>query len=178
MGKGTAMSAPYTLIRSDRKTLSLEISPALELIVRAPRLLPDAEIQRFIAAHAGWIDLHIQKQRQRLEAHPEPSGEERAALIARAKEQLPPRVAYYARQMGLFPEAVTITGAKTRFGSCSDKNRICFSWRLMQYPPRAVDYVVVHELAHIRHKNHSRAFYELVASVLPDYKQRRELLRL
>ena len=58
--------------------------------------------------------------------------------------------------MGLTPAAVTITGARKRFGSCSASNRICYSWRLMQYPEAAVDYVVVHELAHIVHKDHSR----------------------
>ena len=74
-------------------------------------------------------------------------------------------------------EGITITGARKRFGSCSGKNRLSFSWRLMDYPPAAIDYVVVHELAHIRHHNHSPAFYELVASVLPDYKKRQALLR-
>lgn len=57
------------------------------------------------------------------------------------------------------------------------KNGLCFSWRLMQYPPEAVDYVVVHELAHIVHKNHGNAFYALIGSVLPDYPARRALLR-
>ena len=61
--------------------------------------------------------------------------------------------------------------------SCSGKNRLCFSWRLMDYPEEAIDYVVVHELAHIRHHNHSRDFYALVASILPDYKERQALLR-
>ena len=79
--------------------------------------------------------------------------------------------------MGLQPTGVTVTGARKRFGSCSGKDRICFSWRLMLYPPEAIDYVVVHELAHIRHKNHSKAFYDLVASVLPDYREREALLR-
>ena len=79
--------------------------------------------------------------------------------------------------MGLTPAGISITGAEKRFGSCSGKNRLCFSWRLMLYPPEAVDYVVVHELAHIRHKNHGRDFYALVASILPDYRQREALLR-
>ena len=79
--------------------------------------------------------------------------------------------------MGLTPAAVTITGARKRFGSCSASNRICYSWRLMQYPEEAVDYVVVHELAHILHKNHGKAFYACVEEVLPDWRERRRLLR-
>ena len=79
--------------------------------------------------------------------------------------------------MGLHPTGLRITSARTRFGSCSAKNSICFSWRLMQYPDAAVDYVVVHELAHIREKNHGRAFYALVEQFLPDWRERRALLK-
>ena len=78
--------------------------------------------------------------------------------------------------MGLEPTNIKITGAKARFGSCSSKNSLCFSWRLMMRPPEAVDCVVVHELAHIAQKNHGRTFYALMASVLPDYKERQKLL--
>ena len=67
--------------------------------------------------------------------------------------------------------------ARRRFGSCSAEGHICFSWRLMQYPPEAIDYVVVHELAHLKHMDHSDAFYALVAQYLPDHKARRALLR-
>ena len=83
----------------------------------------------------------------------------------------------YAGLMGLRPAGISITGARKRFGSCSAKNRICFSWRLMQYPEAAIDYVVVHELAHIRHKDHSPAFYDCIARILPDWQERRALLR-
>ena len=79
--------------------------------------------------------------------------------------------------MGLKPTSVKITSAKGRFGSCSAKNGLCFSWRLMAYPERAVRYVVVHELAHIAHHNHSPAFYALVEKYMPDYKERQKLLK-
>lgn len=97
--------------------------------------------------------------------------------IRLAREVLPEKVQYYSRIMGLFPTGIMITGARKRFGSCSGENRICFSWRLMMYPEEAIDYVVVHELAHIRHKNHSKAFYACVEEVLPDWKKRRNLLK-
>ena len=86
-------------------------------------------------------------------------------------------MAKYSEIMGLYPTGITITGAERRFGSCSGKNRICFSWRLMRYPEEAIDYVVVHELAHIRHKDHSKAFYACIEQVLPDWRERRKLLK-
>ena len=79
--------------------------------------------------------------------------------------------------MGLVPAGIKITSARTRFGSCSGKNSICFSWRLMLYPPEAIDYVIVHELAHIRHHDHSLAFYALIEQYLPDWKARMKLLK-
>ena len=86
-------------------------------------------------------------------------------------------MAHFAAILGVQPAGIRITSAKKRFGSCSGTDHLCFSWRLMLYPNEAVDYVVVHELAHIREKNHSPAFYNVVAAVLPDYKRRAALLR-
>jgi predicted metal-dependent hydrolase len=117
------------------------------------------------------------RQRLRRENHPEPDCEEKADCIRRAREYLPERVSFYSSLMGLQPAGITITGARTRFGSCSSKKRLSFSWRLMQYPDKAIDYVVVHELAHLRYMNHSKEFYELIEKFMPDYKQRRKLLK-
>lgn len=167
----------YKLIRSNRKTLSLEVTRDLEVILRAPRRCPKREIEAFAAAHSQWVEQKLTIQKQRRDAHPEPDEEEKKALIAAAKTYLPRRTAYYGQIMGLEPAGITITGARTRWGSCSPAGRLCFSWRLMQYPQEAVDYVVVHELAHLVHKNHGPAFYGLVASVLPDYRERRNLLK-
>ena len=100
-----------------------------------------------------------------------------AVLRQRAKEVLPGKVTHYAAIMGVVPTSVKITAAKSRFGSCSGKNGICFSLYLMQYPEEAIDYVVVHELAHIRHHDHSSAFYAEVAKVMPDYRARMKLLK-
>lgn len=169
--------AEYILKRSKRKTLAVEVTRAGEVIVRAPLRMPEREILRFLREQRQWVEAHITLQKQREAAHPTPNAEEEARLKALAKETIPPRVAHYGNIMGLIPTSVKITSAKTRFGSCSVKNRLCFSWRLMQYPPEAVDYVVVHELAHIVHKNHGNAFYALIRSVLPDYPARRALLR-
>ena len=167
----------YRLNRSERKTLSLEITSGLEVLVRAPWHVPIREIDRFVEKHGRWIAEKLEKRGALLEEQSEPSSEQIEELKRRARVHLPARVAYYGAIMGLSPSSVKITSARKRYGSCSYKNGLCFSYRLMLCPERAIDYVVVHELAHIVHKNHGRDFYALIASVLPDYKERIKLLK-
>ena len=169
----------YTLIRSSRRTLSLEIAPDLSVVVRAPFLCGKGRIDRFVEEHRDWIDRHraIAERRQQARLARRVSPEEEARLRRLAQEHLPQRVEAFARRMGVVPTGVRITSAQKRFGSCSGKDSLCFSWRLMQYPPEAVDYVVVHELAHIAHHDHSPAFWALVERYMPDYRRRQELLR-
>ena len=168
---------PYTVIRSARRTIGLEIRPDLSLVVRAPLFASERKIEQTVQKHRAWIDKTVQRMRQRQQNHPLPSPEREAQLRAEAKRLLPKLVDRYAAQLQLFPSGVRITGARTRFGSCSPKNSLCFSFHLMEYPPEAIEYVVVHELCHIRHKNHSAAFHALVGSVLPDHRARRALLK-
>ena len=167
----------YELRRSDRRSLSAEVKPDGSVIVHAPRLLPRSYIDRFVSENERRILSSVEKAKARAAAHPEPDERELARLRAEAKTYLPGRVAYFEKLMGLHPTAIRINAAKTRFGSCSAKNSLNFSCRLMQYPPDAIDYVVVHELAHIAHHDHSPAFYALIAKYLPDYKKREALLK-
>ena len=167
----------YQLIRSKRKTLAIEITRDARLVVRAPLHCSQARIQQFLAEKQDWITLHLQKMQQRKAAHPDPTPEEEAFLRQKARQLLPPLVERYAAQMGVQPTGITITGARTRFGSCSPKNRLSFSFRLMTYPMDAIEYVVVHELAHIVHKNHSAAFYARIEQILPDWRARNNLLK-
>ena len=149
----------YTLVRSNRKTLCVSITPEGEVVVRAPQRLASREIDRGVAVHAEWIAEHMEKVRLRAEKYPEPDEAERAALIERAKAVLPPLVEKHAKRMGVLPTGVKITGARRRS------------------PMEAIEYVVVHELAHIREKNHGPAFYAVVAAEMPDYKARAALLK-
>ena len=167
----------YRIVRSRRRTVALEVTRQGEVLVRAPLRMPQEDIGRFVAAHAGWLEKARARVAARQAAHPPLTEEETADLRRRAGEVLPRRTAYYAARMGVEPASVKITAARTRFGSCSGKNSICFSLYLMQYPEEAIDYVVVHELAHIRHHDHSPAFYAEVARVLPDYRERMALLK-
>ena len=165
------------IIRSNRRTLALEVTRDGEVLVRAPKAIPESVITRFVESHREWIERNLKKQLERKAATPELSLDEIARLKALAKCVLPKKVEYYGRVMGLSYQSVKITSAKTRFGSCSGKNSICFSYHLMRYPEEAVDYVVVHELAHTVHHDHSKKFWTLVAKYMPDYKQRQKLLK-
>ena len=167
----------YEIVRSRRRTVALEVTREGRVLVRAPLRMTQGEIDRFVAAHADWLEKTRAKVAARQAAHPPLTEAEIAALRQRAKEMLPGKVAHYAAIMGVVPTSVKITAAKSRFGSCSGKNGICFSLYLMQYPEEAIDYVVVHELAHIRHHDHSPAFYAEVAKVMPDYRARMKLLK-
>ena len=93
-----------------------------------------------------------------------------AGIISEAAE-------HYAKRSGLEYARVKITGARKRWGSCSAGGNLCFTWRLAMAPLEAVDYVAAHELAHIRHRDHSAAFWAEVERMLPDYKMRRKWLR-
>ena len=146
------------------------------MIVRAPYGVSNSEIEKFVSGLEDWINkkLLLQKKRQEKNLNADMHKDE---LLKQARLCLPPLVERYSALMGLRPASVKITSAKTRFGSCSGKNSICFSWRLMDYPEPAIDYVGVHELAHIAHKNHGPQFWALVERYLPDYRARRAMLR-
>ena len=167
----------YTVIRSRRRTLALEVTRQGTALVRAPLRASDADIARFVDSHRGWLEKHLAARQAYLSAHPEPSAAQTDAWRQQAKETLPPLVAHWAQRMGVQPAGITVTAARTRFGSCSGKNRLSFSLYLMAYPEAAIKYVVVHELAHIRHHDHSPAFYREVEAYLPDWRACRALLR-
>jgi len=167
----------YTLIRSDRKTISIQVKDGGNVIVRAPLRASQRSIDKFVLSKMDWIETVAQKQKDRAIKYPEPTVEEIKELKNHAKAYIPEKIEYYSRLMGLYPSEVKINSAKKRFGSCSAKNSINFSCLLMRYPHEAIDYVIVHELAHIKHKNHGREFYLLIESVLPDWRARSRLLK-
>ena len=167
------------IIYSKRKTLSLEVDADKGVIVRAPLRANKKDIERFVLSHKDWIEKAEIKVRQRALNRPEypESEEEIKKLKSLAAKIIPPKVEYYSALLGVKPAKIGYTRAKKRFGSCSGKNSINFSCFLMLYSDRAIDYVVVHELCHIKHKNHSAAFYEMIKSVMPYYKQREKELK-
>lgn len=167
----------YTVKRSKRRTVGLEITGDCEIIVRAPIKMSDSAIAEFVSQYRGWIDKKLPEAKKRAERNRAIDNSEENLRRA-AYETIPPLVERYSKLMELRPTSVKITSAQKRFGSCSGKNGLCFSWRLMAYPTEAVEYVIVHELAHIKHHNHSPAFYGLIEKYMPDYKTRQKLLKI
>lgn len=163
--------------RTKRKTVSLEVNQYSDVIIRAPLNFPEKEVVNIIEKHSSWLIKAIEKQRRRSKMYPEPSDAEIYELKKKSYEILPQKVKYFSDLTGLVPLEIKITGAKKRFGSCSSRNSICFSYLLMQYPEECIDYVVLHELAHIRYHNHSKDFYGLIEKYMPDYKERVKILK-
>lgn len=100
-----------------------------------------------------------------------------AWYFARAKALLVERTQYFAERMQVMPQKIIVKTQKRRWGSCDSANNIRYNWKVIMAAPELIDYLVVHELAHIRFKNHSKDFWGFVASVLPDYQNRRKKLR-
>ena len=168
------MEFVYRTVRSDRKTLAIEIKNDGSITVRAPRRCSDKVIEDFVLSKEKWINKHLSSLPAPM---PSFSDSELAEMRERTAMLVYPRVRYYSSLMGLTPTSVKITSAKTRFGSCSSKNALCFSLYLCLYPEEAIDYVVVHELAHIKHKNHGVLFHRTVEKYLPLAKEYRKLLK-
>jgi len=167
----------YTLIRSPRKTIAIYIRPGGVVEVRAPLRAPKKQIEQFVASKQAWIEDKQALIRSREQGKLTLSSGLEQQCRARASEILPERIANYANLMGLAPAQVKISGAKTRWGSCSSKGNLNFSWRLMLADDDVIDYVVVHELAHLREMNHSPRFWAIVAQAMPDYKLRQKRLK-
>lgn len=164
------------VIKSKRKTISLSVDDNLNAVVRAPYGVSNEKINDFVESNREWLMKATERKKAQLE-RTDLTEDEIINLIHLAKDVIPRRVEYYSEIMNLCPTGVKITKAKKRFGSCNGKNSLCFSCFLMKYPMEAVDYVVVHELAHIKHHNHSKDFYNLINQYMPDYKQREKLLK-
>ena len=169
------------VIRSARKSIGLEIKAGGEVFARIPARLSDRELKRFLQEHKGWIFDKLRLSRERKENRKSveaPRMEEMtAAEIARMKERFLERVRHYSGLMGITFGRITVRNQKTRWGSCSEKGNLNFNYLLYFLPKELLDYVVVHELAHRRHMNHSGEFWAEVGKYFPEYKECRKKLK-
>ena len=207
------------IIRSRRRTIALEVTPAATLIVRAPLRASISYIEDVIRQKSRWILRKQDQMKRRLPApcHEYTEGElflylgrsyplhivegETMAIersdklyvsrrlmphigielkrwyIEEARRELQTRCMWFSLQTGYIPAAIRITDARKRWGSCTHKGSINFSWRLVQAPPEIIDYVVVHELVHIGQPDHSKKFWRKVEEILPEYRVRRKWLQ-
>ena len=209
------------IVRSKRKTFSIEVERDGSLVVRAPMKASMKSITGMVRTKSRWI---ARKQHQALEKYGSIApkrfvkGERFLYLgnpyplmignatnppltfdnmnfllsdeyVAKARESfidwyrqqarsvISERVQRYSSPSDIRYGKLKITNAQKRWGSCSARGNLCFSWRLAMAPREVIDYVIVHELAHIEHKDHSRQFWDRVERVLPDYRSRRKWLK-
>ena len=167
---------PYRIIRSSRKTISLEISHEGKLLVRCPQHLSQKAIDAFLESKRSWIEAHRTPRLAAPKLPPLTYGEIQT-LADKALEDLPPRVAYFARKAGVTYGSVTIRNQRTRWGSCSSKGNLNFNCLLMLCPEEVRNYVVVHELCHRLEMNHSSRFWALVERILPGYRVQQQWLK-
>ena len=167
------MQISYEVIRSNRRTISLQIKPDGAVLVRCPLRLPEREVVAFVESKRAWLEKHLCRREwvERL------TKDEVAALAIRAKEDITARVERLAPLVGVSWERITIRSQRTRWGSCSGKGNLNFNCLLMLAPEQVRDYVVVHELCHRKEMNHSARFWALVERILPNYTLSRKWLK-
>jgi len=210
---------PAKIIRSRRRTISLEITKDAALIVRAPLRATDTRILDLVREKQDWIE----KKMAEIRSRPVPQkkefvngepflflgktycleilsgsdtgislgeklyvGERRMPeirnllqdwYVQKAKEILPARVAGYSAILDFRPKKIRISDTRRRWASCSTSGTLSFCWRLILAPPEVIDYVIVHELVHMRQPDHSPRFWEKVRSAMPDYEIHKAWLR-
>lgn len=174
------METNIQIIRSRRRTVSLEIKRDGQVLLRCPYGMSRAAIEEFLFQKEHWLRSHLESLKCKAkeeQPHKEIETERLKQLYETAKEQIPERVAYYAKRIGVDYGRITIRKQKTRWGSCSSRGNLNFNCLLMQAPVGILDYVIVHELCHRLEMNHSPKFWALVEKTLPDYKVRRKWLK-
>lgn len=209
----------YSLLRSRRKTISLEITPEGKMIVRAPLRCSEKEIQDFILRKQKWVEKVIAQQSKRIvlqipslleegtkipllgqwlpigwENQKKPSVGENLVLPVKwkgpllqkklirwlkseAETYLTHRTKVWSSHINVPFQTVTITHAKMRLGSCNHKKQIRYTWRIMMLPPSLSDYIILHELAHIKVHSHGEAFWKILREWIPDLEERKNLLK-
>lgn len=163
--------------RSKRKSATIKITADMQIVVFVPLYVSDNEIERLVISKSKWIDEHMLKvqstidERSKLEKI---TFEQVKELADQAVEYIPKRVKYYDEKENFVYNKITIKNLVSRWGSCSTKGNLNFNCLLMLTPDYVIDYIVVHELCHLREMNHSEKFWAEVEKIMPDY-QRAEL---
>ena len=146
-------------------------------MVHCPFSTTKEQIQMFVDEHRQWIGENLEQVKRRLTKRPVMTSEQVWKAKSLARMTLSAKVRFWAAKMGVTYGTISIRQQATRWGSCSSRGNLNFNWTLILTPEPLQDYVVVHELAHIRHHDHSPAFYREVEAYLPDWRARRALLR-
>jgi len=164
--------------------------------VTVPRWGSKREAEAFAGRERAWIEVQLRRvdadrearERERRTVNDQPDAarieragasiaDEQRALIVRAKHELPARLLALAALHGLAVSRISIRNQRWRWGSCSRNGHICLNWRLVTMPEMVRDYVLIHELMHLKRMDHSPRFWKLVADAFPPYQEARAWLR-
>ena len=170
---------PIQVIQSKRKTISIELKTD-RILVKAPQRMSKQEIYGFVMAKKDWIEKHVKIMQERFKSMENVlpyTAEEIKSLAEKAVAVIPQRVKHYAEIIGVDYGRITIRNQKTRWGSCSSKGNLNFNCLLILFPDDVINSVVVHELCHRKHMNHSAAFYAEVEKVFPEYRRCQKWLK-
>jgi predicted metal-dependent hydrolase len=176
-GSATEPFERYYVRHRRARRYVLRLDPDGRVRVTIPRGGSRREADAFAERQAEWIRRRLDAHRAEQAARPVLSGDEKRRLRTLAKDILPPRLRALAAQHELTISRVTIRDQRSRWGSCGRDGHICLNWRLVQMPEHVRDYVMVHELMHLRRMDHSPKYWRLVAAALPDYEEARAWLR-
>lgn len=166
------ISKPIEIIRSKRKTIAVQVDINGKVIARIPKYLSDKDAIKILSDKASGIEKHIQKkleQQQKYQDIKPFTDNEIREMADTALKIIPERVEYFSEKLGVTYGKITIRCQKTRWGSCSSNGNLNFNCLLAAAPPEALDAIVVHELCHRKHMNHSKCFYDEIYRVFPEY---------
>jgi predicted metal-dependent hydrolase len=159
----------------------IRVTPEGTVRVTVPRWGSKREAERFAEREGAWIEAQLRRvetdRDRRSSAEPGLGEVEQRALRARATRELPARLLELAARFGLTVSRISIRNQRWRWGSCSRSGRICLNWRLVTMPDSVRDYVLIHELMHLKRLDHSPKFWKLVAAACPGYEEARAWLR-
>lgn len=175
---GFQPGTPVFVRHAKARRYVIRVRPDGVVRVTIPRWGSRKEAQLFADAQRSWIDKQLARwQTERARAHALVPPEVRKQLVTRARRELPARLLELASRHGLTVSRISIRNQRWRWGSCSPNGHICLNWRLVTMPERIRDYVLIHELMHLKRMDHSRKFWKLVAAACPEYRDARAWLR-
>ena len=161
---------PYELIKSKIKNMYIYIKEG-KVIVKAPIKIEEKKIHDFVNKKSKWIYNNIKKQNQKVEKKIEEQDIAKLEIIVKES------IEKYSKLLKTSPQKVTIKNIKYAWGSCSSKKNITINMKLAGQNPKSIEYVVLHEMCHLKHMDHSKKFWELVEKYMPEYKQYKKMLK-
>ena len=170
------MEYDLKIIKSRRKSVGIEIKPDLTVIVRAPLFLSDNAIKKLVLEKESWINRKLQQIKQK-PSLPLFSQKKIESLREKTRVIVTQKAEHFAKILNVNFNRISVKKQRSVWGSCSAKRNINFNLLLCLCPDNVIDYIVVHELCHLKELNHSKKFWNEVEKVLPDYEASRLWLK-